>query len=670
MQDSVFRSIASRASRERAAGPAASVAPGRTPVKRLWLGWLVLGGLAGVFAAMRVFEGWVAAQWIAGAGGGAAALGGAAGQAATWWRADGETRRGEAVFALAYAVCVLALAGFLAGSDAGLDWLSADFDSPRDRSRFKNLLLACSSLALACALLPAAAAQWAARKGGSPGGLGVDARRIRETAAGALGTALLGGTLLLLGFVASQRNRTVDFSYFKTSVPGEAVREIVRNLDGRLSVVLFFPEINPVKDEVAGYFGSLARATGNVAVETYDRLERPGLAAEYDARNDGDVFLRLDDRRERLAFATEIDEAHGQLMALDGRVQRALLLLMRDQRTAYATIGHGEFNDPLARVPPDNDADARDDDPGYSLDRRADAAPQPLNALRSLLDLLGYDYRDLGVREGLGDRIPDDAALVMVIGPRHPFLDAEAAALREYLDRGGSLLFALEPGSGFRIDDFRDDLGVEADTAILVDDFRHLRLTGGPSDARLAVTNRFSTHPAVTTADREGATTGMAIIGATPLWTLEEDAPEGVEVTPVVRSLMSSFVDRNGNYRYDEGLEMRGNYDLAVAVERSPSEEGEEGGRALVYGDAEMFTDPVVASLALNAAVLADGIRWLGREEEFAGQIESEEDVPIVHTRSEDVAWFYAIIFGAPLLVLALGAAALYRRRPRFEASS
>lgn len=634
-------------------------------VKRLWLGWLVLGGLAGVLVAMRALEEWPAAQWIAGGGGAAAVLAGLAWQAAAWRGAEGEGRRAEVVLALAYAGCALALAGFLGGSDAGLDWLSADFDSPRERSRFKNLLLAGSTIVLAWSLLPGLAAQWAARQGGSPRGLAVDVRRIRETACGALGTGMMGATLMLSGFAGSLGSRTIDFSYFKTSVPGDAVREIVANLDGRLQAVLFFPEINPVKDEIVAYFEALARATDNVDLDAYDRFEQPALSAEYDTRSDGEVFLRMGERRERLAFDTEIDEARGQLVGLDGRVQRALLLLVRDQRTAYATIGHGEFNDPFARIAPGSRDAAGEEPQGYSLDSRADAAPQPLNALRGLLDLLGYEYRDLGLREGLGDRVPDDAALVMVIGPRQPFLEAESAALRAYLERGGSLLFALEPGSDFSLEDYEDLLAVEADTALLVDDVRHLRLTGGPSDARFAVTNRFSAHPAVTTASREGAATGMAVLGAVPLWPPgESGAPWDDAVTPVVRSLMSSFVDRNGNYRYDEGPEMRGNHDLAVAVERPAGEGGRPGGRALVYGDAEMFTDPVVTSLALNAAVLADGVRWLGREEEFAGQIESEEDVPIVHTRSEDVAWFYAIIFGAPALVLGAGGLVLYRRRP------
>lgn len=634
-------------------------------VERLWLGWLVAGGLAAVLVAMRALEEWSGAQRIVGAGGAAAALAGVAWQAAAWRRAEGERRTAELVLALAYAGCALALAGFLGGSDAGLEWLGADFDSPRERSRFKNLALAASSIVLAWSILPGLAAHWAARQGGSPGGLAVDVRRIQETAFAALGTGMLAATLLLAGFAGSLRSRTVDFSYFKTSVPGDAVREIVANLDGPLQAVLFFPEINPVKDEIVAYFERLARATDNVALETYDRFEQPRLSAEYDTRADGEVFLRMGERRERLAFATEIDEARGQLVGLDGRVQRALLLLVRDERTAYATIGHGEFNDPFARIAPGSRDGAAEEPQGYTLDGRTDAAPQPLNALRSLLGLLGYEYSDLGVREGLGDRVPDDAALVMVIGPRRRFLEAETAALREYLERGGSLLFALEPGAEFSLEDYEDLLAVEADTAVLVDDVRHLRLTGGPSDARFAVTNRFSAHPAVTTAGREGATTGMAILGAVPLWPPgQSGAAWDDAVTPVVRSLMSSFVDRNGNWRYDDGLEMRGNYDLAVAVERPIGEGGRPGGRALIYGDAEMFTDPVVASLALNAAVLADGIRWLGREEEFAGQIESEEDVPIVHTRSEDVAWFYAIIFGAPLLALGAGAAVLYRRRP------
>jgi len=89
--------------------------------------------------------------------------------------------------------------------------------------------------------------------------------------------------------------------------------------------------------------------------------------------------------------------------------------------------------------------------------------------------------------------------------------------------------------------------------------------------------------------------------------------------------------------------------------------------RALVYGDAEIFSDDVLVALQLNGFLVADGIRWLGREELFSGEVVSEEDVPIVHTRAENVVWFYAIIFAAPALVLGLGMTALYGRRSKGE---
>ena len=114
----------------------------------------------------------------------------------------------------------------------------------------------------------------------------------------------------------------------------------------------------------------------------------------------------------------------------------------------------------------------------------------------------------------------------------------------------------------------------------------------------------------------------------------------------------STFADLNGNMRFDEGSESRRSYDVVAAIE-GPGDGAAM--RSLVYAGSEMFSDRVLVSLGMNAAVVADGIRWLGREEEFSGETISEADVPIVHTRAEDVAWFYAIIFGAPVLVLAVG---------------
>ena len=651
-------------------------------MRRLWTTWLLFGGLTAVFAGARVFD---AVEWLdlplilAGT---AAAVAAAGLRLAEWRSAPAEARAAEAVFALAAAGCVLSLAGFLPGTVDGLEWLGWDVGGPQEERRFRRLFLTASTIVLACSALPAAAAHWAAMKGvgarqGSvavasasalAGARAVDALRIRETASHALSLAAAGAALMLIGYVGAAANRTVDFSYFKTATPGDATREIVRNLDGTLQVALFFPSSNAVGEQVLTYVRELAGAAGNVAVEEYDRFADPEVAEDYDARNDGEVFFRFGGRTERIGLALELDDARARLRVLDGQVQQALLLLARGRRTAYLTTGHGELNDPLVQ---DSLAPASPREPWMPANAPPGPREPPLGALRRVLELLNYEVREIGARDGLGDRVPDDAAMLMVLGPQRPFFDSEAAAVREYLDRGGSVLLALEPGSRFRLSDFRDHLGLDYGAAMLVDDRAHMRETGTAADRRLVVANRFSTHPSVTTLSRRGAGQGVLFLGAAELAAAED--VEGLRRTLVVRSMRSTFPDANRDFRFDEATEPRDSYGLAAAVEveTDSTPARDPGMRALVYGDAEIFSDRVLVSLQMNAAMVVDGIRWLGKEEAYAGQVESEEDVAILHTRSEDVAWFHAIIFGAPALVLGGGLTALYGRRSgRGEARS
>ena len=660
-------------------------------MNRFWPTWLLLAGLVAVFAGARVFDGVAVLHLPLIVAGGAAVLVAAGARFAAWRTADGERRSIEAVFALGSAGCVIALIGFFPGTDGGIEALGLDFEGIRGQLRFQRFFLVSSPMLLAFSLLPVLAAQWAVARGGSAGALKVDALRVKETAANILSLALAGSALVLIGYVGSALNRTADFSYFKTSRPGEAVREIVRSMDGTLTAAVFFPEVNAVRDEVLNYLRELERATGNVVIEEYDRYADPVAAADYNARNDGEIFLRVDGRTEQIGFLLNLTEARGRLRIMDSHVQQALLMLTRARRVAYLTNGHGELNDPLASDEPEQQPDPRELwRPGQS---ELDQGPPPA-ALRELLSFLNYEVRDIGVRRGLGDRVPDDAAMVMILGPQRSFLEAERNAIREYLDRGGSLLVALEPGSDFRLEDFRDRLGVDHDPSMTVDDEVHLRVTNTISDRQWIITNRFSTHPSVTTASRRGVNQGVVMVGPGRIRAAED--VEGLRTTLTINSYPSSYLDLNGNFRFDEDTEVRESHGLAAAIERVAEDGGasaagdaagedaaaaedaageDEGDaetasmRALVYADAQIFEDRILTSSQLQASLVADGIRWLGQEEAFSGEVVSEEDVPIVHTRSENIVWFYAIIFGAPALVLGLGVANLYVRRANVEAA-
>jgi len=87
-------------------------------------------------------------------------------------------------------------------------------------------------------------------------------------------------------------------------------------------------------------------------------------------------------------------------------------------------------------------------------------------------------------------------------------------------------------------------------------------------------------------------------------------------------------------------------------VSKGASPEAE--GRAVVLADSDALTDELVINRA-NSLLAINLVHWLAGDERLAGTINNEEDVPVRHTRKQDVAWFYASVFAAPALVLGLG---------------
>jgi hypothetical protein len=63
--------------------------------------------------------------------------------------------------------------------------------------------------------------------------------------------------------------------------------------------------------------------------------------------------------------------------------------------------------------------------------------------------------------------------------------------------------------------------------------------------------------------------------------------------------------------------------------------------------------------------MVLDVVRWLLGEEGYIGTTTDESDVPISHTRKQDVAWFYSSIFVTPALVIGIGLVVTRRRKKR-----
>src|SRR5690606_12054006 len=141
---------------------------------------------------------------------------------------------------------------------------------------------------------------------------------------------------------------------------------------------------------------------------------------------EGAIVVTYGDKHQIVQITIPKGDARStELRELDGKINTALLHVLRSRRKAYMTVGHGELNDPL----------------GNWGERVGSQVAQ----LENILGSLNYDAENFGLMEGLGHQVPEDADLVMMLAPRTPLAEEEMAALDAYLADGGKMLIVLDP---------------------------------------------------------------------------------------------------------------------------------------------------------------------------------------------------------------------------------
>jgi hypothetical protein len=478
----------------------------------------------------------------------------------------------------------------------------------------------------------------------------VEGWRLGASGRSAFVLVLVLGTLGFLNYIASELDWKRDWSYLRTTRPSESTLQAVENLNERLDIVLFYPPANEVAEVLLLYFEQLAAFSDRIRVRVVEHALEPTLSERYQVSGDGTVIFGLGSTKETLRLGLELGSAKSRLRSLDGDVQLALLELTREERVAYVTSGHGESN----FVPSDED-------------RQAGRAG--LREVRNVLERLNYRVERLGLLQGLGSEIPRDASIVLVVGPREAFLASELASLHTYLERGGRLLVCVDPEDAAKLQPLLALTGVSMSTGLLANDRYYIPDRNNESDHFFLFTNRFSRHASVSTLRRYSDQFAVILPRVGQLEEVAEG--NGARVSFVIRSLPDTWLEVERNGHFDEETETRAIRDLAAAVEAGGVKDSAfdeepsaapDGWRAVVFADADWLTDGYVRHPG-NAQAFFDVVSWLQGDK--GARVEVEQDVPLVHTREQDVSWFYGTIFAPPLFVVGAGLWWLRRRRRR-----
>ena len=327
-------------------------------------------------------------------------------------------------------------------------------------------------------------------------------------------------------------------------------------------------------------------------------------------------------------------------------ITSAILELTEEkQNKLYVISGHGE---PELNAPP-------------SLDGSPKA--ESLKALRTYIERQNIKAETLKLLDA--EKVPDDARAILIIGPKYDLSDREIKLLRDYWNRKGRMLIALEGGHPLpKMNLFFEENGIRPQedrvlttvpmgtvTAIIPDVTAEMK-GGSPVTKRLAgIETQFMGYTQSIFINRAGlptlGTTVNSLIEASDKFWGETEYTEG---QPVYN---------------DRGKDHEGPLSIAVSVEKGALADARvsvDTARMIVVGNGDFLRDDALTESGLDFAL--SGFNWLLNREDLIGIAPKERKAFNLNLSEEQLARiFLVMVCGIPSIVAVLGVFSWWQRR-------
>ena len=434
--------------------------------------------------------------------------------------------------------------------------------------------------------------------------------------------------LLVLGVVgfvealSARHSARFDLTENKRRSLSPQTVQVLRGLKDDVNVVGFFRSDQPGKRVAEDLFKQYAGyANKKFTWKIVDPDSDPALARRYGIESYGTIVLETKARSEKVLDAEE------------EKLTNALVKLTREgKRTVYVTQGHGEHDV------------ANTERVGFS-------------EAKSALEKANYEVKPLALARAAS--VPNDAAVIIVPGPRTDLFPPEIDALDGYLGKGGKLLAMVDPPFPGKIQDaaikrFLAKWGIELGDNLVVELSPIGRLFGiGPE---VPIIQQYEPHPI--TRDLAGITTLFPITrSVTPMKTL----PAGVNVQPLAKTSPESWgeTDRQaleqGTAKPDP-QDPKGPLPVAVVATKDKA-------RIVVYGTSNLPTNQFL-NVQGNRDFFLNTVSWLAEEEDqITVRPKDTKQTPIFLSAQQGRAVALLPLVVLPGLVLAGGIVAVVRRR-------
>lgn len=280
--------------------------------------------------------------------------------------------------------------------------------------------------------------------------------------------------------------------------------------------------------------------------------------------------------------------------------------------------------------------------------------PDGFNQLKALLEKQNYEVKTVNlITTG---KIPDDAAVLAILGPNKPFQPTEEKLIGDYLAKGGKLVLCEDPTIKSGLDSLLKGYGVKLGNDMVVDPTSYAY-----PDIR-AVVPQYLYHAIV---EKLSNSHIASIMPFTRSVQKVDPAIKGVTQTIFLQTTDKGWGITNLKDKkpaYHPGVDTKGPVPLAVACELTLPDNPSKKTRVVVYGTSTFLSNQTQTygnpDLALNT------FSWTAEEENKISIHPREDTTRVLNLTNVSVSlMFWLCVVVIPLTTLLAGGVLWWRRR-------
>lgn len=428
------------------------------------------------------------------------------------------------------------------------------------------------------------------------------------------------GILGMLAWLSTQYVYQMDWTYGSRNTISEDSRRLLDSLDGPVSITAYVGANKQLHSQIRDLVGLYQRFKDDISLEFINPDTVPEQVRELGITGGGAIIINYRGSSENI-----------QTLGEQQLTNALLRLSRREERWIAFVSGHGE------RKP-------------------SGETNFGMGIFAAELERKGLGVQTINLAE---TAIPSNTNLLVLASPRVELLPGEVAALLDYLERGGNLLWLTEPGTLQSLEPLADQLGllvlpgkvVDATSTMFgVENPSFVVVTGYPNHAVTKEISAVSVYPEAAALE----------INDTTAW----------DTSPLLTTLERSWTELGaleGEIRFDEDSDERaGPLDIGVALERDrPGAGDDEQQRVVVIGDGDFLSNTYLGN-AGNLGLGLNIVHWLSHDDAFIDiRVRAAPDTALVLDRNMLAVIAIGFLVGLPLLLLLSGIIIWLRRRRR-----